>query len=86
MKAVTILPQSIVLALQVTTPRSTRSTSDVGEHLRVDAQMLLAVEVQADGARDGADAHLDRGLVRDEIGDVLADPALDVAELAGWWS
>ena len=33
--------------------------------------------------RDGADAQLERRAVGDELGDVLADPALDVADRAG---
>ena len=54
----------------------------VREHLGVDAEVALVAERQRGGGRDAADAELEGGAVRHEVGDELADPTLDVAELA----
>ena len=45
--------------------------------------MLLVPEAHPDGRRDGPDPHLERRFVRDQVRNVLADPALHVADLAG---
>jgi hypothetical protein len=51
----------------------------VGEHLGVDAKIPLVVERPGRRLRDGADAQLERGAVRDQRGDVLADAPLNLA-------
>ena len=52
----------------------------VGEHLRVDAQVLLALQEEQHGVRDGADAHLERRAVLDEFRHILADGLLEIAD------
>ena len=83
-EAVTILPRLRSLRAPVTTPRLDQVDDAVGEHLGVDAQVAACRRGSWPTARrDGADAHLERRPVRDELGDVLADAPLDVADLAG---
>jgi hypothetical protein len=57
----------------------------VGEHLRVDAQILVVVQLRQHRVRDAADAHLQGGAVLDQVlGNQLADLGLDVrGRLAG---
>ena len=54
----------------------------VGEHLGVDAQVLLVLEELEHGLGDAADAELDRRAVLDQGGDVLADLPGVVVRLA----
>lgn len=56
----------------------------VGEHLRVDAQVLVVLQRQQNGVRNTADAHLQCGSIDDEVlGDQLADLGLDRRRLLG---
>ncbi len=52
----------------------------IGEELGVDAEIALRSERERYGGRNGADAHLERRPVRDQLGHVLADATLDVAD------
>ena len=52
----------------------------VREHLGVDAEVLLVHQCLRRRRRDRADAELERRAVRHELGDVAADPPLDVAD------
>ena len=54
----------------------------IGEHLGVNAQVTVAAQGQGGGGRDRPDAQLDRRPVGDQLGDVLANPALDLADRA----
>ena len=80
--AVTILPAVALLARAGDDAGLDEIDDRVGEHLGVDAEVALVAERERGGGRDAADAQLERGAVGDELGDVLADPPLDVAELA----
>ena len=52
----------------------------VGEHLGVDPEVVPVAERGEHGVGDLADAHLQRGAVGDQRGDVAADLAADVVE------
>ena len=47
---------------------------------RVDPQVALVTQGERSRRRDGTDAELDRGAVRNEVRDVLADPPLHIAD------
>ena len=70
-------------AAPVTTPASTRSTTASVNISVWIPRSCLSRSAMRRRRRDRADAELERRAVRDEIGDVLADPALDVADRAG---
>ena len=55
----------------------------VGEHLRVDAQVVLLFQEQQDSIGDGADAQLKGIPVPDQLGHVLPDGPLYLADLGG---
>ena len=83
MNAVTILPAVALLAGTGDDARLDEVDDRVREHLGVDAEVALVAEGQRHGRRDGADPELERRAVGHELRDVLADPPLDVADLAG---
>ena len=80
MNAVTILPRLRSLRAPVIDAGLDEVDDDVGEHLGVDAEVALVAQGQRRRRRDRADAQLERRPVRDEVGDVLADPPLDLAD------
>ena len=53
-------PRCTSLSRLVTTPASMRVDESVGEHLGVDAQVVLVVQAREHGVGDAADAHLER--------------------------
>ena len=53
------------------------------EQLGVNAQMLVVAQIGQDGVRDAADAHLQRGAVRDHLRNVGAYLHVDMAHFAG---
>ena len=55
----------------------------VGEHLGVDAQVVLILQGRAHRVGDGADAQLDAGAVLDPLGDQAADGQADLVLLGG---
>ena len=55
----------------------------VGEHLRVDAQVVLLFQEQQDSIGNGADAQLKGIPVPDQLGHVLPDGPLHLADLGG---
>ena len=54
----------------------------VGEHLGVDAEVVLAAQRQRGRGRDHADAQLEGRAVGHQVGHVLADPSLDLPDRA----
>ena len=64
----------------VTTPASTRSTTASVNISVWMPRSCLSVRAMRGRRRDRADPELERRAVRDELGDVLADPPLDVAD------
>ena len=63
------------LAAPVDGARLDQLDDGVGEHLGVDAEVLLVLEVRHHRLRNRADAELDRRVVLDQGGDVFADLA-----------
>src|SRR4029079_17515562 len=55
-----------------------------GEHLRVDAKILLLAQEERGRRWDRADTQLQRRPIGDEVGDICTDPPLDVADRAEW--
>ena len=53
----------------------------VGEHLGVDAEIVLFLQRHAGRVRDRADAQLDAGAVRDQLGDIAADGAAGLVDV-----
>ena len=83
MKAATILPRLRSLREPLIDARLDEVDDAIGEHLRVDAEVLLVGEGRADGGGDRSDPELDRRAVGDQVGHEAADPPLDLADRAG---
>lgn len=77
----TIFPLSIALFRPLITPLSTSGSHAVGEHLGMDAEILVAAELSEHGVRNRADTHLQAGPVFDQRGAVFADRRLDFVGL-----
>ena len=76
-KLVTIRPGCTLLAPVRDDARLDEIDHAVGEHLGVDAEIVLVEQAPQHRVGDRADAHLQRGAVGHERGDVLADGVLD---------
>ena len=73
-------PRLRSLRAPVTTPASTRSTTASVNISVWIPRSRLSIEGDGRRGRDGADPELERGAVRNEVRDVLADPPLHVAD------
>ena len=67
----------------VMTPRLDEAHDAVGEHLGVDAEVVVVGERAEHRVRDRADAHLQRRAVGDQARHVSADRAVHVVERLG---
>ena len=72
-KLATTLPRSTVLRAPVTAPDFDQINDAVGDHLGVDAEVLLVLEETEQRLRNAADADFNRGTVLDQRRDVLGD-------------
>ena len=77
-KLAMILPRCRVLRELLMAPDSMRLQGAVGQHLGVQAQVVLVCQGFQDGVGDGADADLEGGAVLDEGADPAADGARHV--------
>ena len=74
----TALPRCRVFFRPVMIPFSIASITPSRDHLGVDAEIPLPLQLGRDRVGDAADAELEGRAIRDQLGDVIGDPLLDL--------